>query len=55
MSATRDPGHGNAAWELKERYHGDVLAGPDVLILILQPASRQDGGGSPGQDESPAS
>jgi hypothetical protein len=25
MSATRDPGHGNAAWKLKERYQGDVL------------------------------
>jgi len=30
-------------------------AGPDVLLLILRPASRQDGGDSPGQDDSPAS
>jgi dihydrofolate reductase len=30
-------------------------AGPDVLLLILRPASRRDGEGSPGQDGSPAS
>ena len=29
--------------------------GPDVLLLILRPASRQDGEGSPDQDDSPAS
>ena len=30
-------------------------AGPDVLLLILRPATTQHSEGSPGQDDSPAS